>query len=405
MTEKKSRRGLVSVILLLVIVAIAGGLWKSGLLPFIGSDPADGSTVAHADSTKVTSSKKKDKDKKEDVPVPVELARVSRRGIDAYYKAASVIEADRLVDLVTKVPGRVQAVNVEEGDWVRKGQILGELENDREQVQLRQVDLKLDEQVRVLARNQSMLDEGLISDQEFDTARSAYDLAETERDLARINLEDTRIRAPFDGQITERMVVPGQQLNATSPLFTVADFSPMRVKVYLPENVASKVSAGQRVLITPDAVNLTLEGRVERVAPVVDPATSTVRVTMILDDGMELARVGGFVKVRITTESRNDALAIPKLALIEEGGLRSVFVAEADTVRKIEVRTGLYDEQFVEILDGVQQDWFVVQVGQGGLRQGTLIEALNAAEIGWGSQLQDDFLATNPEDSVLARAE
>ena len=56
-------------------------------------------------------------------------------------------------------------------------------------------------------------------------------------------------------------------------------------------------------------------------------------------------RVGGFVKVRITTDTHNDALAVPKTALVEEGGLRSVFVAEADTVRKVEINTGLYDEE------------------------------------------------------------
>jgi membrane fusion protein (multidrug efflux system) len=403
MSEKKSRRGLIAVIVVLVVIAAAGGLWKMGMLP-LGSQASTGDSSA-ADSTGAVVESSDNDDEKEIVAVPVELARVTRRGIDAYYKAASVIEADRLVDLVTKVPGRVHAVNVEEGDWVKKGQILGELENDREQVQLRQADLKLEEQARVLARNQSMLDEGLISDQEFDTARSAYDLAEADRDLARITLEDTRIRAPFKGQVTDRKVVPGQQLNATVALFTLADFSPMRVKVHLPENVASKVSAGQRVLITPDAIDKTLEGRVERVAPVVDPTTSTVRVTMILNDGDDLARVGGFVKVRITTETRTDALSIPKLALIEEGSLRSVFVAEADTVRKLEVRTGLYDEQYVEILDGVEQDWFVVQVGQGGLRDGTRIDPLNGMEIGWGALFEEDSMAVNPEDSVLARAE
>ncbi|MCB1150486.1 efflux RND transporter periplasmic adaptor subunit, partial [bacterium] len=323
---------------------------------------------------------------------------VERRGIDAYYKAASVLEADRLVDLVTKVQGRVRAVNVEEGDWVERGAIVAELENDREQVQLRAAELKLQEQQRLLDRNRSMVDEGLISDQEFDTQRSAFDVAETERDLARIALEETRIRAPFAGRVTERKVVQGQQVNAATALFTLGDFSPLRVRVHLPESVARKLDAGQRVLVTPDALDGDLYGRIERVAPVVDPTTSTVRVTIRMDDDADLARVGGFVKVRITTETRNDALAVPKLALIEEGGLRSVFVAEADTVRKVEVRTGLYDETYVEVLDGLEPDWFVVEVGQGGLRDGTVVDPLNAADVGWAA-------ADTPNDSVLARAD
>ncbi|HPF35490.1 MAG TPA: efflux RND transporter periplasmic adaptor subunit, partial [Candidatus Krumholzibacteria bacterium] len=197
---------------------------------------------------------------------------------------------------------------------------------------------------------------------------------------------------------TERKVVQGQQVNAATALFTLGDFSPLRVRVHLPESVARKLDAGQRVLVTPDALDGDLYGRIERVAPVVDPTTSTVRVTIRMDDDADLARVGGFVKVRITTETRNDALAVPKLALIEEGGLRSVFVAEADTVRKVEVRTGLYDETYVEVLDGLEPDWFVVEVGQGGLRDGTVVDPLNAADVGWAA-------ADTPNDSVLARAD
>ena len=93
--------------------------------------------------------------------------------------------------------------------------------------------------------------------------------------------------------------------------------------------------------------------------------------------------MGGFVKVRITTDQHHDALAIPKIALVEEGALRSVFVAEADTVRKVEIETGLYDETHVEMLEGLFAGDFVVTMGQGGLRTGTRIEALNGEAVGY----------------------
>ncbi len=404
MSISKKTFGWTALIVILVAAVGAGALWKTGRLP-IGTDGSDESVeLAEGSDAAETVGEDEEKDP-EDVAVPVQLARAERRGIDAYYKAASVIEADRLVDLVTKVQGRVQSVNMEEGDWIRSGQVLAELENDRERVQLRQAQLKLDEQQRLIDRNRAMMEEGLISEQEFDVVRSTYDLAETERDLARIAFDETRLVAPFDGQVTDRKVVPGQLVNPSEALFTLADFSPLRVRVYLPENVARKVESGQRVLVTPDALGEDLEAKIERVSPVVDPVTSTVRVTLRLDDGERLARVGGFVKVRITTDSHNDALAVPKLALVEEGGLRSLFVAEADSVRKVEIRTGLYDEDYVEVLDGVEEGWFVVEVGQGGLRDGARIEPLNAAEVGWGAMFQEDSVATREEENVLARAE
>jgi hypothetical protein len=137
------------------------------------------------------------------------------------------------------------------------------------------------------------------------------------------------------------------------------------------------------VLILGAALAGPISAHVERIAPVVDPATSTVQITLRIEERARELRVGGFVKVRVTTDTHTEALAVPKLALVEEGGLRSVFLAEADTVRKVEVSTGLYDESHVEVLDGVEEGAFVVSLGQGGLRTGSRIDVLNATMVGW----------------------
>ncbi len=401
MSTGKKRRLLVWLLSATAVLLAAGGtLWYTGKLP-IGTAVA---TMAGRDSTAVGDALA-DADKEDDpldVAVPVELARAERRGIAAYYKAASVIEADRLVDMVSKVTGRVQAVRAEEGDWVASGKILAELENGREKIQLRQADLRLADQRRILERNRQMLAEELISQQEFDDFESAYLQAEADRDLAAIALEETYLRAPFAGQVTDRKIVLGQQVAIGVSTFTLADFEPLRVRVYLPEAVARKIAVDQRVLITPEAGDGPLEARVERVAPVVDPSTSTVRLTLLLTGSFEHARVGGFVKVRITTDSHTDALAIPKLALVEEGGLRSVFVAEADSVRKTEINTGLYDETHVEVLDGLTPGDYVVTLGQGGLRTGTSVDVLNADAV----QYVSPAAATDqPGDETVAVAE
>ena len=94
--------------------------------------------------------------------------------------------------------------------------ILAELENDRERIQLRKAELTLGDKERLRERNARMLDEELISQQEFDDVESAWHLAKAERDLAAIALEETRIRAPFSGRITERRIVVGQQLSVAS---------------------------------------------------------------------------------------------------------------------------------------------------------------------------------------------
>jgi len=386
-------------IVLLLVGGTGAGLYFSGNLPAI---PGLNIQEAAADGADESGKKDENDDEPEIMPIPVELALASAHGISSYYRAASVIEADRMVDLTCRSTGRVQTILIEEGDWVEKGTVLAELENGREKIQLRKAELTMADKKRILDRNKEMLAEELISRQEYFDVESAWKMAEAERDLARIALEETRIRAPFSGRITDRKIVIGQQVAISAPAFTLGDFDPLRVRVNLPEAVARKVSQGQRVLVSPESMDENLEAVVERVSPVVDPATSTVRLTLLLEDGGNLAQVGGFAKIRITTDSHHDALSIPKVALVEEGALRSVFVAAADTVRKVEIRTGLYDETHVEILEGLNDGDFIVTMGQGGLRTGTLIKALNGDNLGYAPAVTDP---TDEPDTVTAMTE
>jgi len=373
------------VLIPLAALVVAGGtlvvLDRKGVvdLPWIPG----GKDTAAADP------KKGKKGEVEELPVPVELARAEPRAISAYYRASSVVEADRQVELVAKTSGTVSRVNVEEGAWVHKGDILAELENEREHIQLTQTELKEADQLRELKRRQALLDQNLVTQEEFATVTSAHEQAKADRELARIRLEDTILRAPFDGQVTERKIVPGQHLNPSDPLFTLVDFDPLRVRIHLPEAVAQRVAPGDEVQLDLESVQHSVPAVVERVAPVVDPGTSTVRLTLLVKGHPEDLRVGGFVKARIVTDTRTQALSIPKLALVEEGSLRSVFVAEADSVRKVEVATGLWDETHVEVLDGLEEGSYVVSLGQGGLRTGSRIDVLNATQVGWVAPPKD----------------
>lgn len=374
---KKKTRLILATAAALILGAAALVLTLGDAGPLARPNPAQ--AAAMADSTQAENATSEGR-----APaVPVEVAAVERRPVAAYHRAASSIEAARLVEVPCRAAGRVRAVAVEEGDWVEVGQVLAELDNERQQLELRRAELALADQERKLARAEQMLAGSLISREEFEVQRTACEQARAERDLAALNLADTYVRAPFAGQITARQVVIGQQVQGGQAAYTLADFQPLRVRVHLPETVAAKIRPGQDVALEIDTGTQDLRAQVERISPVVDPATGTVQVTLRLPDAVD-ARVGGFVKARLTTDRRRDVLAVPKLALVDEGGLRSVFVAAADTVRKVEVTTGLHDETHVEVVSGLEEGWTVVTLGRGGLRTGTRVEVLpdsNLAEL------------------------
>jgi len=375
MAKKISRRVAVWSGLAVIALVVGLGFALRGQLGILGSAQAG---PAPADTSRTTAAA--DPAGGKDPAVPGETAAVERRAVAAFHRAASSIEADRLVAVPCRAAGRVRTVAVEEGDWIEAGQVLAELENDRQKVELRRAELKLAEQQRKLERARQMLAEQLVSEEDFDAVQATHDQTEAERDLARIALEETYVKAPFAGQITRRQIVVGQQVQPGQEAYTVADFDPLRVRVHLPEPVAAKIHLGAAVALETEAVDTDLQAAVERISPVVDPGTGTVAVTLRLPDGAR-ARVGGFVKARLTTDRKYDVLAVPKVALVDEGGLRSVFVAAADTVRKVEITTGLYDETYIEVTGGLEEGWSVVTLGRGGLRTGSRIEILPESQL------------------------
>jgi membrane fusion protein (multidrug efflux system) len=229
-----------------------------------------------------------------------------------------------------------------------------------------------------------MLDRGLGSDRDFEQARTEAEVAAAQRDLAQVRLDDKIVRAPFSGLVTDRLVEMGQTTNLGQPLVGLAEAPPLEVKLFLPEQVVKDLRTDQPVEIRPDVdAAVAMTGTVERIAPTVDPSTSTVKVTLRVDDSSAIARVGSFVRARITTDVRHGAVAVPKRALVPEAGATYVYLAEADSVRKVAVATGYADDDFVEVTDGLGLGSRIVTVGQGGLRNGSKIRDLtleNAAK-------------------------
>jgi membrane fusion protein (multidrug efflux system) len=126
-----------------------------------------------------------------------------------------------------------------------------------------------------------------------------------------------------------------------------------------------------------------VKGRVERISPVVDQASGTVKVTVALEPQQGF-RPGAFVRVEIRTDTKSDAILIPKRAIIEEDGLNYVFVATRDTAQRTKVQLGYQSEGMVEIRTGVSPGQSVVVAGQGALKEGAKIKVLATQNDGSG---------------------
>jgi membrane fusion protein (multidrug efflux system) len=321
-----------------------------------------------------------EEDGKKEKRVPVELAAVSSRSMPNYFTATGTLEAKRSVDLISKAQGEIVRLAVEEGQLVRAGDILLELDHREQELAAGKAGVLSKTATAEYERVQGIATHGLATDRELEAARQNSEVNEFDFALAEKQLADRIVRAPFDGLLAVRHVERGQTVGVGEKILTLAQVSPMELRLYLPEAVVREIEIGQPVHLSSDVTGEHFEGAVDRIAPVVDAATSTVKVTIRVDEATEKLRAGSFVRARITTSVHDQAIAVPKRALVPEAGANFVFVAEADSVRKVEVRTGFAADDHIEVLEGLSGGETIVVAGQGGLRNGSPIRDLDAPE-------------------------
>lgn len=364
-----------------------------------GTDVAQAAdSTATADSTRVASKgktekaarrspldffhrKNKDKEKVKEEPVPVELAAVSVRDLPTYLSSTATLEPENKAEILSKTSGAVLALAVEEGDWVKQGQLLARIESDAQAVQLEESAARARKLSSDLERVRALHEQQLASDKDFSDAQSAWEQAEAARKTAALNLDYTRITAPFAGQVARRSIDRGQNVTIGTPLFTLVDPDPLLAAIYLPEREVRRLAPEQEVLISPDTdPDRDVRGMVLRIAPIVDERTGTIKVTCrvsTVSSGQAL-RPGSFVRVKLPTAVHAGAKVLPKRAVVLEGGENYVWKAVADSVTKVSVLTGAVEGGWIEIVSGLERDDRVVTVGQGGLRSGSKLRVLAA---------------------------
>ncbi|MCU0304525.1 MAG: efflux RND transporter periplasmic adaptor subunit [Thermoanaerobaculales bacterium] len=387
MTETTKKRFRILSLVALVAIAAGGVIWVraqsadgAGKTDAASADQAseqaaDGDASAEAESKAKGEDDVKDED--EVLPVPVEVAEVTTGVIASYITATANLVAEGQVKVLAEAEGRVQRLEVEEGDLVRQGQVLAVLDQDEARIAKSKVELKSTNAEAALERARNSYEQGLISSEAFDKLEMDAAVARQELAEAEWRLAKTVIRAPFAARVTERFVNLGQHLRPGDELFTVADYDPLIARIYLPESDVVELAEGREVRITPAAEpGLAFAGRIRQIAPVVDTATGTVKVTVEAVSPPEGVRPGAFVSVGIVRERHEGAVLLPRESVIRELRTAHVFVADDGAAVKRAVTLGLEEGELVEVLDGVSAGDAVVIAGQGGLDDGQKIKIL-----------------------------
>jgi len=308
----------------------------------------------------------------EDVVPVVSVAKTEIRDVLQEEVYASTVQANVVNNVVPQSGGRIKKINVEIGDFVTKGQVLAEMEA----VNLLQSRLKLVNDSTELSRLKGLYEAGAISKSDFETAEMGYKVSRTSYENL---LENTVLRSPISGVITARGYDAGDMYAMQLPLYVVQQITPVKLLVAISESRYSKVEKGQSVTLTADALpGRTFEGRINRIYPVIDPASHTFTAEVVVANSDRALRPGMYANVKVLF-GINSSVVVPGTALVKQqgSGVRTVFVLNADgTVTSRVVTTGRRADEFVEVLEGLGEGETVVTAGQAALKDGIKVEVI-----------------------------
>ncbi len=317
-------------------------------------------------------------DEEETPPVPVETTTPVRGDVDATYTGTAPIEAYAEANVIAKVEGEVRQILVEEGDTVAKNQILARLDGDRLRLELTESRARLRKMQRDFERNQELTESGLISEGDFEKIKFDLEALQASYNLASLELDYTQIRAPIDGVVSERFIKIGNTIKTGDPIFRVTGLDPLVAYLHVPEREYRQIAAGQSVGIQIDALaGDPIMANVTRISPIVDPATGTFKITIEISNEQRRIKPGMFGRMAITYDRHENALQIPRSAIIESATSTSVLVEEDGIAIRKAVQTGYSFNGMIEITDGLADGDNVITVGHVGLKRDSKVNVIN----------------------------
>ena len=222
-------------------------------------------------------------------------------------------------------------------------------------------------------------------------------------DAAKLAHEETRIKTSVSGYVAERFVEVDDLADPATPLLRIVNLDVIRTVVHVVERDYDKVHRGQSAGIRVDAYpDKTFDGTVLRIAPVIDEETRTAAVEIEIDNSEHNLKPGMYARVSLVFSRKERADVLPVAALLDRGELPHVFVVDgsSDNAVRRDVRTGLFDGRFVEILGGVDADERVVALGSRLLSDGDLVTVVDDAGSSTAATRKEPIASRDKDDAA-----
>ena len=294
--------------------------------------------------------------------------------------AVGTLEPVARVLVAAQEEGVVTAVAVREGDPVRAGEVVVELDDRQIQAELAQAEAALEEAEARWRRVQALRAQGVMAEQDVDAARAAARIADARVEALHTRLSFTRIQAPVDGVVTSRRVEVGNLASPRVPLLELAAGDGLLLRVPVSELDVVRLAEGDHAAITVDALpGIALTGRIARIYPAADSASRQVTVELRIDGAPPAVRLGFLARAHLVLEEMPESLLVPEEAVMRGAEVESyVWLVRDGSAVMQPVKVGMRLDGRALIAEGLRPGDEVVVAGISRIREGIAVAVVNA---------------------------
>jgi len=286
--------------------------------------------------------------------IPVNVYVIERQSLDNQIFASGTVVPNEEVNLMAEISGRIVKLDIREGSFVQKGQLIAKI-NDRElKAQLQKIGYNQELAQKIETRQKKLLNVEAINLEEYDITNNNIRVLEADKEVIESQLEKTEIRAPFSGRIGLKNISVGAYVAPGTSIVTLVQSNPVKIDFTVPEKYSPDIRNGNMIRFTLDNDPSTYHAKVIAIDPKVDENLRTLRIRASASNPAGRFVPGMFVKIMANLEANKSALMIPTEAVVPVLKGKKVYVVKNGKAQETMVVTGVRTDKKIQIIEGLQ---------------------------------------------------
>ncbi len=271
---------------------------------------------------------------------------------ESFVYSSGTLAPNEEVVLRSETSGRLIKLNINEGAYVQKGQLIAKIKDDDIRAQLKKVSIEQELAKNTEARQKKLLDINAISKEEYEISANKVSTLNADKELLEVQLARTEVRAPFSGKIGLKNISEGAYISPSTDIATLVQTNPIKIDFTVPERYLDKIRTGQNIEFEIDGKNGKQYARVIAIDPKVDENLRTLKVRAQSPNAGGGLFPGMFVKVNLNLGSKS-SIMIPSETIVPVLEGKKVFVKSGGKAVERMITTGLRNEKYVQVLSGL----------------------------------------------------